>query len=228
MSKTPISAPSARTLAALSKGGWTRDDWTWEKHTERAADCFTETGDPLRAADDWRVALATARDRFNAHDPRLACSLANHATAVAAANSVAVADKLLAEAVRAWRGAAFWVATMRLDATARSSIYHLRMELRHLDTFRRQQRNRLLTLLNVGESATRARLSDPAATPGPPDLDSWAIDAPAGYSDTRKLVGAVHLLAGIPPTGSTDAGAPAASADTPMAPTGHTHRAGEA
>ena len=198
MSETPISAPSARTLAALARGGWTRDDWTWEKHTERAADRFAETGDPLSAAEDWRAALALARQHFSAHDPRLACSLANHATGMAAASDGATAHKLLVEAGRVWRRAAFWVATMRLDATARSSIYHLRMELRHLDTFRRQQRTRLLTMVHAGESATGARLRDPAAIPGPPDLDGWAVDAPARYSDTRKLAAAVHLLAGAP------------------------------
>lgn len=217
MSKTPISAPNARTLAALAKGGWTRDDWTWEKHTERAADRFAETGDPLAAADDWRAALAIARERFPAQDPRLACSLANHATGIAAAHGVPTAGKLLGEAGRVWRRAAFWVATMRLDATARSSIYHLRMELRHLDTFRRQQRDRLRALLKAGESATQARLADPGAVPGPPDLDAWAVDAPAGYSDTRKLSGAVYLLAGIPATDAVDGGACPPAAGRPMA-----------
>jgi len=196
--ETPISAPNARTLAALAKGGWDRNDWVWEKHTERAADRFAETGDPVRASADWRAALAIARTHFPAHDPRLACGLANHATGIAAANGGVTAHKLLAEAVRVWRNATVWVATMRLDATARSSIYHLRMELRHRDTFRRQQRDRLLAMLSAGESATRARLAHPTAIPGPPDLDAWAVDAPAGYSDTRKLAGAVYLLAGAP------------------------------
>jgi hypothetical protein len=225
MSKTPISAPSARTLAALAKGGWTRDDWTWEQHTARAADRFAGTGDPLAAADDWRAALAIARDRFATGDPRLACSLANHATAMTATDGLETAGKLLAEAARAWRGAAFWVATMRLDATARSSIYHLRMELRHLDTFRRQQRDRLLAMVRASESATQARLRDPAAVPGPPDLDSWEVDAPAGYSDTRKLAGAVYLLAGIP---AMNAAPSPESGNGPVPAPAHSHGAGRA
>ena len=63
MSKTPISAPSARTLAALAKGGWTRDDWTWEQHTMRAADRFAATyrsllghwGGTATGGDRWRL-----------------------------------------------------------------------------------------------------------------------------------------------------------------------------
>lgn len=219
MSEAPISAPSARTLAALARGGWATDDWFWEKHTERAAQRLEAHGDPAAAAADWRAGLALARDRFARHDPRLACSLTNHAAALAHTGRETTAERLLAEAMRVWRAAQFWVATMRLETPARSSIYHLRMELRHLDTYRNHQRNHHLAVLRAGEAATRAHAANPANAPRGPDLEAWAVDAPAGYSDARKLAGAVYLLAHAPdadaiaghthPDGAASPGAPA-------------------
>jgi hypothetical protein len=201
-SKAPISAPDAGTLAQLARSGWTVADWQWERCCVQAARAYTHTwldggldgglNDETAAA--WREALKIARESFAGDDPRLPASLVANAVLLAGTGAPAGAARLLGEAERAWGRVGLWVARMRLDAPARSSIYHLRLELRHADTYARQRRDALLACVRQARAHAARRLQVPNAPFAAPELEAWTDAAPAGFNDRRKLVAALTLM----------------------------------
>ncbi len=192
MSGAPTSADDPPDAAALAGAGWSDEELTWE-HIQVAAAAALAGGLNDEAAEFWQTGLALGRETFAANDPRLATSLANHAVGLGA-NDAAAATALLDEALQVWDRVGPWLEALRPERRARSSLFHLRLESKYKGGYVHHSEARYRKLAEEG----RARLQALAENPGRPqvDLERWRRDRPAGYSDARKLLAAVVLLAG--------------------------------
>ena len=188
-------AAESWSASELLAAGWGEADLDWEMAAERAAQALASNDLELAKAAAG-VALQIARADFAAPDPRLATALANYAVCLSAAGQGDGVPLLLREARELWAGADPWIARMDAPRMARSSLFHLRMEVLHRGTYRARWRERWreiadeararLASLDVGEAGAGANAS--AA------LERWRRERPAMLNDTRKLMGAAFLL----------------------------------
>jgi hypothetical protein len=174
--------------------GWLEADLEWEHGTERAADALAQQ-DFAKAKDEASRALQLARADFASADPRLGTSLANFGVCLGLAGDKDVAA-LFREAREVWRAADGWIARMDAPRVARSSLFHMRMELQHRDTYRArwQQRWREIAAearARIDALNAAADFSDIAAGEA---LARWRRERPAMLNDTRKLMAASFLL----------------------------------
>ena len=163
MSDAPTLAVDTLDLAAAQAAGWSMADVEWEVKCERAA-LLAEEGRPDEAAALWREVLELARANFSEDDPRLGTSLANAALALRDRGDKAAAATLFSQAARIWDASPQWIAEVALEARARSSLFHLRMEARHRDKYDATMRERLTrfaeeTRDRLGEFLTSCRES---------------------------------------------------------------------
>jgi len=195
MSAPPISVSDpASELATARKAGWRRADLKWERLQEEA-NMRHRAGDFSGAVKLWRQAGWISLWRFRRSDPRRATTLANLALADRLAGREDRALQRYAKARLIWRGVDGFIAGMQIARRARSSLFHMRMEARHWDTYAQNTRIRMtafaretaeaLALLEKGKPV-RSRL-----------YERWRGEKPAVFDDTRKLLAAA-LLVGAP------------------------------
>ena len=137
----------------------------WEARTLDGLAAF-RAGRMDEAYGAWRSAAATAR-AFDADDPRRAASRTHLALCRAASGDAAAARRAFRRALRAWDAAEAWVARMDVGRRARSSGFHLRMEMKHRGSYDALARAGFARLLGAGRAASHvgcAHLArDPAA-----------------------------------------------------------------
>jgi hypothetical protein len=180
MCAAPISAADA----------WTDADAEWERLQVAAAEAFA-ANDLAGATANWAKALRTARTSFEADDPRVATSLANRALALRL-QAEGAADRLFAEALEIWGTAPAWLARQRFAPRARSSIFHLRLEVKHAGAYDANLRRRAAALLGEARDATAAIA---AGAPGQaPDRAGFQAVRSARLYALRKVLAAAHLL----------------------------------
>ncbi len=197
MSDVPTSADNGMDLAAASAAGWSLHDIEWESKAERAA-ALAWKGELEAAAVIWHELTALARDAFPANDPRLGTSLANTAFALRArgGGGGAAARPLFDEARRIWDGSWHWVQQIKPDQRARSSMFHLRMEGRHRETYKAYARKQLE---DRAEAARGVVVALAEGKPPPGDgLPRWRAEKPPIYGDSRKFLSACFLLVSVP------------------------------
>jgi hypothetical protein len=179
----------------LLAAGWTEADLAWEQTCERAL-AAVATGDVAGAKEEAGRALQLARESFEAIDPRLGTSLANFALCLALLGDAGGTSRLLGEAREVWAGTGPWIARMDAPRVARSSLFHMRMELRHRDTYRARWQQRWAEI--AAESKARLDvLNQPVAVSeksASEALARWHRERPAMLNDTRKLMAAAFLL----------------------------------
>lgn len=179
----------------LLAAGWSEADLDWERVAEGAAEAAAR-GDDTRAKDEAGQALQIARASFEPIDPRLGTALANFGLCLGASGGNDGGARLLAEALGVWRASGPWIARMDAPRMARSSLFHMRMELRHRDTYRARWQIRWREMVEEA----KARLA--RSSPSPDDLGRsaaealarWRRERPAMLNDTRKLMAAAFLL----------------------------------
>lgn len=191
--------PETWDLKELVNAGWSETDLAWETAAEATADAAAQK-DFLRAKEEAGQLLQMARANFEPIDPRLGTSLANYGVCLSLAGDDQAKASLFAKALEVWKGSGPWIARMDAPRVARSSMFHLRMEARHRDTYRGlwQQRWReiaaetvkRLDALNAPDAAVAAPASDTRAV--------WRRERPAMLNDTRKLMAAALLLLAPP------------------------------
>ncbi len=192
MSGAPTWAVDPRVLEALIRAGWREAELAWETRQAEAAE-HDASGRRDQAAALWAEGLRLARATFAGNDPRLAASLANQAQALRRAGRAAAARALFEEALLAWDASAPWVAALAPERRARSSTFHLRLESKHPGGYAHHSRERYEALAADGRAALLAPRDEK-----PPPLDGptrWAKERPDGYTDARKLMAAVLLVA---------------------------------
>ena len=192
MSGAPTSAVEADELEALIRAGWAEAELAWERCQESAGD-LNAGGNFEGAAVFWAEALRLARENFAGDDPRLAASLANQAQALRRAGRDQAARALFEEAFVVWDASGPWLAALAPERRARSSTFHLRLEAKHPGGYAHHSRERYEALAAEGRAALLA-LRD--GREGDDDrLARWHRERPEGYTDARKLLAAVCLIA---------------------------------
>jgi hypothetical protein len=195
MSGGLISVREEWSFPELIAAGWSEADLEWERLSEEALSALAE-GRTDEARANVAQALHLARNEFTAGDPRLAASLSNQAAAVASADGNAKATRIRAAATQAWAGCDGWVEKMTAPRTARSSLFHLRMERLHRPAYEERWRVKGRELL----AGVRAEIGsgDALDLVGPQEaasrLTRWHRERPVTLSDPRKLMAAVILM----------------------------------
>ena len=189
---SPDLSVDPRTLAAA---GWRDSDLAWERLQEAAFESHA-SGDRDAAGQRWGEALRLARAAFADNDPRLAASLTNQALSVRRRGNAALADELLSEALLVWDRAASWIEAMQPERRSRSSTFHLRLEAKHKGGYEQFSQERYRALAAEGRAATAAYKDGEAAGNADDGSARWQKERPAGFTDGRKLLAAVRLIAG--------------------------------
>ena len=192
MSGAPTSVVDPRALEALIRAGWAESDLAWETRQAEAAE-HDASGRHDAAAALWAEGLRLAREAFAGNDPRLAASLANQAHGLRRAGRNQAARGLFEEALLAWDASGPWVAALAPERRARSSTFHLRLEAKHPGGYAHHSRERYEALAAEGRAALLA-LRD-GREGGDDRLARWHKERPEGYTDARKLLAAVCLIA---------------------------------
>jgi hypothetical protein len=102
----------------------------------------------------------------------------------------------LAEALDAWRASSPWIARMDAPRMARSSLFHMRMELLHRETYRARWQIRWREMAEEAKERLATLKSSPGDL-GPVSAEAlarWRRERPALLNDTRKLMAATYLL----------------------------------
>jgi tetratricopeptide (TPR) repeat protein len=131
---------------------------SWMQLTEQGAALLVE-GQTRAALETWQQAYAIATG-FAAHDPRLAASLNNIGIGHRVNGDLSQAERHYQLALQAWDGAAAWVETITLYERARSSLFHMRLENRHRDQYRRNAIAAYQTELGAGQAASLNNLAE--------------------------------------------------------------------
>lgn len=191
--------PEHWSFQELINAGWSEADLTWESAAENTAEAVSQ-GDAARAKQEAGQALQIARASFEPIDPRLGTSLANFALCLSLSGDVKDAPSLFAKALANWQGAGPWIARMDAPRVARSSLYHMRMEARHRETYRARWQQRWNELASDATARLNALTANGSARPVTDAAAVWRRERPAMLNDTRKLMAAVLLLLAPPPT----------------------------
>jgi hypothetical protein len=195
----PISVAEDWSVEDLLGAGWSESDLAWEGAAERAVEAAARA-DADRAKQEAGIALRLARDAFEPIDPRLGSSLANFGACLQLADPGSEVAQLFREASQVWRDADPWIARMDAPRVARSSLFHMRMELLHRDTYRARWQVRWQEI--AAEARARLEAVDAANAPSPANaadaLARWRRERPAMLNDTRKLMAAAYLLLAPP------------------------------
>ena len=176
-----FATPQAR--VALD-AGWGRRDLLWESLMERGCAGF--------AAGDGHAARRAFR-RARLLSLFLPAADLRRAASDAALGVVLRAPWRLAHASATFdQHAAQAIAAMRIAPRARSSLFHLRMEARHRDTYHANMRKRLTAI--AGETARS--LADMAAGQAPAHrlYARWLGERPSVHDETRKVLSACLLI----------------------------------
>jgi hypothetical protein len=184
------------TFNDLVSAGWGEADLEWERLNEDALTALAY-GRIDEAGNVFATSLRLARAEFTANDPRLAASLSNQAAAVAALDSDQSAGQTRAAAKQAWAVCESWVEKMTAPRTARSSMFHLRMERLHRPAYEERWRVKGRELLAdvreevcVGDALELIDREEARVR-----LARWQRERPVTLSDPRKLMAAVIMLA---------------------------------
>ncbi len=147
MSAEPISA--AEEAASPDPSG---DELAWEALSREA---LVAHGCCRRreAVILWHRAASLSAG-FASGDPRRAAGISNQAMAWALSDAIDRADAGFRAASDAWDAARMWSTEMSVKGTARSSLFHHRLEMKHRDSFKAHLRARYRGWIEAGEAAS--------------------------------------------------------------------------
>ncbi|MFW8594059.1 tetratricopeptide repeat-containing protein [Cribrihabitans neustonicus] len=178
-------------MRTAREAGWLRRDLLWERLME-AGLAAAARGAAGAARRRFRLAHLLACAGFAPDDLRRASAAANLAILHMAAGRAGRAERYQAQALAVWRGAEDQVAAMAVAPRSRSSLFHLRMEALHRDTYHANLRTRVLRITSEAEETLRS-----LTAPLPPahrHAARWRGEKPAVFDGTRKVLGASLLI----------------------------------
>jgi hypothetical protein len=179
-------------MRAARSAGWRRSDLWWERLQERANGNWLN-GKHAFAQWQFRLAWCLSQLAFASDDARSTTSLANLAFCSRRRGGELLAQRQYRQVIEHWSQVPNQIDGMHILPRARSSLFHLRMEARHWDTFRNNTQTRIG--LFVAESAECLQALSNAKLPPHRLYSRWAGEKPSVYDDTRKLLGACLLIA---------------------------------
>ena len=133
--------------------------------------------------------------RFKRNDPRYATSLANAALISRLGGKEGQAARRYAKAIKLWSQVPDRIPELQIKPRARSSLFHLRMEARHWDTYRANMDARLAGFARESEACLEAIAKGEA----PPHrlYTCWRGEQPSVFDDSRKFLAAALLIAAV-------------------------------
>ena len=132
-------------------------EWEWDALSAAALDAY-RAARRAEAVHLWRRAGALAQD-FPEGDPRRAASANNTALALLIDQDHDGAVAALSSVLSAWEVSLEWTRGMAVAAVARSSLYHQRLEQRHVQTYGDVRRARHRAFLTGAVALTRFNLA---------------------------------------------------------------------
>lgn len=132
-------------------------EWEWDALSAAALEAY-RAARREEAVHLWRRAGALA-ENFPAGDPRRAASENNGALALLIDHDHEGAARALSSALASWDAALEWTRTMSVSAVARSSLFHQRLEQRHVETYGDVRRARHREFLGGALALTRFNLA---------------------------------------------------------------------
>jgi tetratricopeptide (TPR) repeat protein len=133
-------------------------EFLWVHITEAAVSEF-DVGRFAAAAKGWKSAHRVAQE-FDDRDPRLAGSLNNLAITFRIEKDFEQAARCYRNALENWESASHWVDGMQLRQRARSSLFHLRLEIKHRQKYDNMVRRNYQKLLSAGQAGTLNNLAE--------------------------------------------------------------------
>ena len=173
------------------QSGWTRADLIWERLMEAANTAIIDGNGP-QATWYLRLSDGLAGLRFAKGDPRRATAAAGRALMLYRARKPARAIKLQKRAIDEFRCAADFIHGMQISPRARSSLFHLRMEALHRNTYHDNLRIRLGRIADETRESL-ALLTSPTSS-GHRHYARWRGEKPSVFDDTRKILAACLLI----------------------------------
>lgn len=133
------------------------EEWEWEALSATALAAY-EAAQRDEASHLWRRAgdLAGA---FAGNDPRRATSVNNAAIGLLLEGRIDDARTAFTDALGRWEAGPSWIETMDIAVGARSSLFHLRMEQRHTESYLVFRRARHTDLLRGAAALTTFNLA---------------------------------------------------------------------
>ncbi|MBE1285081.1 MAG: tetratricopeptide repeat-containing protein [Rhodobacteraceae bacterium] len=186
--------PDTEMRVAL-EAGWRRSDVIWERVMERALEAWSDSPrKPARARARrlFRQADILARICFDAKDPRRATVAANLAVVHRASGEQERAVRQQCRALQIWKDVPRAIDDMQVLPRSRSSLFHLRMEALHRDTYHSNLRTRISRIAAETEETLRT-LTNGQPTPHR-HASRWRGERPTVYDGTRKVLGACLLI----------------------------------
>ena len=157
----PISVAENWTIPELVNAGWSEADIQWEGLMADAVSALG-SGDLERAKSLAGQCVRVARDRFDPGDPRLGASLVNYAVLLRETGGPEGVEALLDEARSVWSSCNPWVENMTAPRSARSSLFHMRMEQKHREMYEDRWRIKWQDMVQDA----RARVNAVSSVPG--------------------------------------------------------------
>ena len=179
-------------MRAALAAGWRRRDLWWERLQERANAALAQ-GDARTAIRGFRHAFWLARLGFPGDDPRRAASLANMGAIARLDGADDRARRRYTRARSLWSSVPDGLDGLVIQPRARSSLFHLRMEVKHQDVYHANMKARLGAFVSETGECLDALMAD-ASPPHRLHL-RWRGEKPAVFDDTRKLLAACLLVA---------------------------------
>jgi hypothetical protein len=179
-------------MRAAINAGWRRRELWWERLQEQG-NSDLETGKRRRACRRFLWAYWIARIGFDRRDPRYATSLANAGFVARERGKQECAEQFYRRASEAWKRVPDTLEAIEMKPRVRSSLFHLRMELRHRDRYQARVRSLLAGLV----SETGATLVTLAQNSDVTDrlFTKWRAEKPPVFDDTRRIVSSCLLVA---------------------------------
>ncbi len=180
--------------AALN-AGWKWSDLLWERLQEGANQDLASSR-RIRSILGFFSAYLLGLTKMRHSDPRQVTSLANLAFAIRLLGAERLAKQLFATAETRWKGVDVALETLEMAPRARSSLFHMRLETLHWETYQANRKARLRKFVEeTGESIRYLATGAPVPHRLYP---RWVGEKPPVFDDTRKILGACLLLAAPP------------------------------
>ena len=192
MSEQPTSAFEAEADHVVARNaGWRRVDLEWERLQEQG-NTLLGSGNLVGATRCFRRAGWIAFWRFEKDDPRRVATLANLALADRIDGHEGRARRRYAKARRLWAERDPWIEGMTVARRARSSLFHLRMEARHWETYR----DNTCARMRAFGAETAEALAALERSEAPPHrlFDRWRGEKPSVFDDTRRFLAAALMV----------------------------------
>ena len=183
------------------KAGWRRRDIIWERLQESANGDWVQSRNS-RAVFCFLSAFVLSEFGFGELDPRRATGLANAAFVLRKLGADFVAGKAYERAADRWLKSTADFSELEIKPRARSSLHHLRMEVRHWHTYQANIMARTKKFASETSECLNCAVSD---EPFPYRMFSrWKGEKPPVFDDIRKLLGACLLVASDSESPETD------------------------